>query len=270
MTRCRRLTPRRISARVAAIGTPEDSRGTASMQPSTIGASASSSVRTIAVMTAGYSLSPFTGRGNSLRQRRLHVIRRERRAADAHAGGVEHGVGDRSRHRPARRLAGARRRDLRMIDQHDVDLLRRLIEFEDRISPPIDAGDVLVVEFDLLPQRAAGRLDDIVLDRVMQPIRIDDLAAIVRDRELARPNSPGRAVDVDFGDDGDAGRAALRVGDAAAGDLVAGLVLARRRPCLPARFLRRRLDDGNDRADLSRSAGGTPPDPCSAQRPLRP
>ena len=33
-TRCRRLTPRRISARVAAIGTPDTSRGTTSRQPS--------------------------------------------------------------------------------------------------------------------------------------------------------------------------------------------------------------------------------------------
>ena len=45
--RCSRLTPRRISARVAAIGTPELSRGTASMQPSVIGASASSRERAI-------------------------------------------------------------------------------------------------------------------------------------------------------------------------------------------------------------------------------
>ena len=41
-TRCRRLTPRRISARVAAIGTPETSRGTTSRQPSVTAASASS------------------------------------------------------------------------------------------------------------------------------------------------------------------------------------------------------------------------------------
>ena len=41
-TRCSRLTPRRISARVAAIGTPETSRGTTSMQPSVTAASASS------------------------------------------------------------------------------------------------------------------------------------------------------------------------------------------------------------------------------------
>ena len=42
-TRCSRLTPRRISARVAAIGTPDTSRGTTSMVPSPIKASASSS-----------------------------------------------------------------------------------------------------------------------------------------------------------------------------------------------------------------------------------
>ena len=45
--RCSRLMPRRISARVAAIGTPELSRGTASTQPSLMGASASSSERAI-------------------------------------------------------------------------------------------------------------------------------------------------------------------------------------------------------------------------------
>ena len=42
-TRCSRLTPRLISARVAAIGTPETSRGTTSRQPSRMTASASSS-----------------------------------------------------------------------------------------------------------------------------------------------------------------------------------------------------------------------------------
>src|SRR5262245_29276286 len=37
--------PRRISARVASMATPEDSRGTSSTQPSVIGSSASSMVR---------------------------------------------------------------------------------------------------------------------------------------------------------------------------------------------------------------------------------
>jgi hypothetical protein len=43
-SKCSRFTPRRISARVAAIGTPDTSRGTTSRQPSTMGASASSIV----------------------------------------------------------------------------------------------------------------------------------------------------------------------------------------------------------------------------------
>ena len=41
-TKCSRLTRRRISARVASIGTPETSRGTTTMQPSVTAASASS------------------------------------------------------------------------------------------------------------------------------------------------------------------------------------------------------------------------------------
>src|SRR5262249_50097845 len=47
------------------------------------------------------------------------------------------------------------------------------------------------------------------------------------------------------GDDRDPGAVALRVGDAAAGYLVAGLVAARRGPRLPSGFLGRRLDDGD-------------------------
>jgi len=52
--RCSRFTPRRISARVAAIGTPELSRGTASTQPSSIGASASSRLRAMVGMAGFY------------------------------------------------------------------------------------------------------------------------------------------------------------------------------------------------------------------------
>ena len=78
--------------------------------------------------------------------------------------------------------------------------------------------------------------------RVLQAVRIDDLAAVVRDRELARPDLAGAAVDVDLGDDRAGGAVALRIGDAAAGDRVAGLVLARRGPRVPAGLLGRRLD----------------------------
>ena len=50
--------PRRISARVAAIAAPDDSRGTASIAPSRIGASASSSEWAIIGMR-----TPARGRG---------------------------------------------------------------------------------------------------------------------------------------------------------------------------------------------------------------
>jgi hypothetical protein len=45
--RCSRRTPRRMSARVAAMATPDTSRGTANTQPSVMGARASSSERAI-------------------------------------------------------------------------------------------------------------------------------------------------------------------------------------------------------------------------------
>ena len=42
-----------------------------------------------------------------------------------------------------------------LVEQHDVDLLRRLGDVEDRIGQPVDAGDALVVEL-RSPPRACG------------------------------------------------------------------------------------------------------------------
>src|SRR5271169_6755261 len=121
-----------------------------------------------------------------------------------------------------------------MVDQHDVDLLGRFGDVEDRITEPIHTGHVVPVELDFLPERTADSLDDGALDGVPQAIRIYDQSAIVRDREPAGPDSSGRAINLHFGDDRDARRAALRVGDTTAGDLVAALVRARCRPRLPS------------------------------------
>src|SRR6266566_6433680 len=111
-----------------------------------------------------------------------------------------------------------------MIDQHDIDRLRRLSNVEDRIGHPVDAGHVLRIELDLFPQSAAQTLHDVALDRVLEPIGIDDLAAVVSDRELAAPDLARAAVDVYLGHNRDAGATALRVGDAAAADAGPGLV----------------------------------------------
>src|SRR5438105_12498017 len=128
-----------------------------------------------------------------------------------------------------------------MIDQHHVDRLRRLGDVEDRVCHPIYAGHVIGVEFDFLPQGAAYALDDVALDGVLEPVGVDDLAAVVGDREFARPDFAAGAVDLDLGDDGDAGAAALRIGDAAATHRVTGLILARRGPRLPSGLFRRGL-----------------------------
>src|SRR4029077_3447329 len=110
---------------------------------------------------------------------------------------------------------------------------------------PIDAGHVLGVELDLLPQRAADALHDVALDGVPDPDRVDDLPAVMGDGEFARPDLAARAVDIDLGNDGAARAVALRIGDAAAADLGAGLVLARRRPRLPGGLFRRGPDHGD-------------------------
>ena len=63
---------------------------------------------------------------DSLRQRALYPIRREQHPTHAHAGGIEHRVGDRRRNRADRRLAGAGWRPVRPVDVNAMDGLRRL------------------------------------------------------------------------------------------------------------------------------------------------
>ena len=64
----------------------------------------------------------------------------------------------------------------------------------------------------------------------------------MRHRHLARPDPAAAPLDLHFGDDGDPRAAALRVGDAAPGELVTGLTALRRRAGVPFRPLCRRLD----------------------------
>src|SRR5450631_1812882 len=132
-----------------------------------------------------------------------------------------------------------------MVNQHYVYLAGRLGDVEDWIGNPVHTRHGVAVEGHFLPQRAAHALYDVAFDAFHQSIRIDDLSAIVRNRELSRPNLASRAVDVDLGDNGDAGAVALCVGDATAGHLGFGLVTARRRPRVPFGLLRRSIDDGN-------------------------
>ena len=92
---------------------------------------------------------------------------------------------------------------------------------------------------------AADTLDDVALDAFHQSVRIDDLSAIVRHGELARPDLAGRAVDIHFGDDGNPRPVTLRVGEATARHLVSGLIAPRRGPRLPSGFFGNRLEQRN-------------------------
>src|SRR5712692_5942437 len=89
-----------------------------------------------------------------------------------------------------------------MVDQHDVDRLRGLGDVEDRIRHPVDAGHVLAIELDLLPQGAAHALHDVALDRMLEASRVDDLPAVMSDGELARPDLAAGAIDIDLSHDG--------------------------------------------------------------------
>jgi len=98
---------------------------------------------------------------------------------------------------------------------------------------------------DLLGERAARALDDIAFDAAPQPVRVDDQPAIMRDGEFARPHLAIAPIDLDLGDDRDHRTRALRVGDAAPGQCVAGAVGPRRWARLPPGMLGRGLDDGD-------------------------
>src|SRR5262245_21921937 len=140
-----------------------------------------------------------------------------------------------------------------MVDQHHLNRFRRLGDVEDRVGHPVDAGHVLSVELDLLPQRAADALNDVAFDRMRQTIGIYDLATVVGDRELARPDFAGLPVDFGPRYRSDARAAALALGNARSAALVAGLLLARRGPRLPARLFGR----GLDHRDVARVLGVT-------------
>jgi len=167
------------------------------------------------------------------------------RAAQAHAGRVEDGVGEGRGDRADRAFAGAGGRQLGAVQQHDVDCFGRLGDVEDRVARPIDTRHLGAVEGDLLGQGAVRALHDITVDAAPEPVGVDDQPAIMGDGEFARPHLAGMAVNLDLGDDRHHRTRALRIRNAAPGQGVAIAVGPRRGPWLPADTLGRRLDDGD-------------------------
>src|SRR5271155_3011016 len=85
------------------------------------------------------------------------------------------------------------------LDQRDLDF-RDLVEPDDRIVLPRVGGDASVIEFDLLLQRPANRLNDSAFDLVPHAVGIYDETSVD-----CRPNSSHAnfVIDLDLGDHSD-------------------------------------------------------------------
>src|SRR5271166_4937431 len=118
--------------------------------------------------------------------------------AQAYANRVEYSVGNRRWDHGGRRLSRAPWRLVRAVDElHNH--LRHLRESKDWISCPVQARDARAVECHPLLQRPAQGLHDIALDLIFDPIRVDDLTAIMDNKEARNADVSRVAVDFDFG-----------------------------------------------------------------------
>src|SRR5690349_21863390 len=132
-------------------------------------------------------------------QRRQNFGGRKGHRTKPDTGRVEDRVGDRRRHDRCGRLTSAPRLLLRPIDQIDCDF-GYVRERQNRICTPIEARHGRAVELQVFDKRSADRLDDVAFDLVAQAIRIDDLAAIMRDMEFLHRDLAGGSIDLDIGD----------------------------------------------------------------------
>ncbi len=82
-----------------------------------------------------------------------------------------------------------------MIEHGDVDGFRRVLDVENGIDVPSDAGDIFVVEFHFFHHRAAGGLHHLRLQCLPQLIGRAHLAAIVCDIKTPRPDFASSAID---------------------------------------------------------------------------
>src|SRR5207237_10835696 len=78
-----------------------------------------------------------------------------------------------------------------------------LREPQDGIALPFDACHGGPVPLQLLDQRAAHGLDDVAVDLVAQPVRVDDLAAVMRHEEALDADLAGAPVQLDIGHSAD-------------------------------------------------------------------
>ena len=107
-------------------------------------------------------------------------------------GGGRGGPGGGRRDTDDRRLAGAGRRQIGAVEQHDLDR-RHVAEARHAILLERAVEDPAAGELDRLEQRAAESLHDGPFDLVLQAVGVDDRAALERDDEPLDLEPAGRA-----------------------------------------------------------------------------
>src|SRR5437867_2747461 len=122
-------------------------------------------------ITSFICLSLVAALNLSARERGPDPLRRKRHAPQPHAGRVDESVRHRRRDDADRRLARPRGRDLRMVDQHDLDSLGRVADLQDRIAHPVDTGHLLAIEAHLFAERTRQPLHHVAFDRIAPPSR---------------------------------------------------------------------------------------------------
>ena len=155
-------------------------------------------------------------------------------------GRVEERVGDRADDRAGDRLARAQRGLVGALNEHVRDL-RRILEPQDRVGDPVDARDLVLVERDLFPERAARALDDVPDHLVVDQVRVDREARVLRRVHVRHEDLPGLLVHLDVRHDRRVRPTVMAVGDPAARDDVLLAQVRARNPRLPVRRRRSRL-----------------------------
>ena len=142
-------------------------------------------------------------------ERRTHHLGREGRVPEAHAGGVEDGVGDGRGARHRRRLARTQRRLAGARHQQHVHH-RHVAEVQDRVAAPFPGADAACLadrRAHALLESPAGGLQHVAMHLLLHAQRVDHQAGVVAHHHAAHRHVTGLAVDLHVGHPGRPGGA---------------------------------------------------------------
>src|SRR5699024_6801244 len=107
-----------------------------------------------------------------------------------------------------------------VVDQLDGDLVRNVLELENRVARPVPAGDVGIIKGGFFEQRSTHAVDDVAVDLVAQTVRIHYQTAVMRGDHAVDLDPAAVAIDRDITNHRDAGVVPVDPGDTPAGRFV--------------------------------------------------